>query len=94
MASASSRPTSDAIARGRLFPNRHAPVIHDRTAVVVVDGDFGLGQVVGREAMDLAITRARAAGIAAVALRHAGHLGRIGAYGEQCADAAWCRCTT
>ncbi len=75
------------IARGGLLPNAHARVVHDRVAVAVLDGGFGLGQVVGKEAMDLAIVRARAAGIACVALRNAGHLGRIGAYGEMCAEA-------
>lgn len=75
------------IARGRLFPNRRARVVEDRAAVVVMDGSFGLGPVVGGDAMAVAVVRARAAGIACVALRNAGHLGRIGAYGEQCADA-------
>ncbi len=75
------------IARGGLEPNAHARVVHDRVVVAVLDGGFGLGQVVGKEAMDLAIARARVAGIACVALRNAGHLGRIGAYGEMCAEA-------
>ncbi len=75
------------IERGRLFPNRRAHVVEDRAAVVVMDGGCGLGQVVGHDAMAVAIARARASGIACVALRHAGHLGRIGAYGEACADA-------
>ncbi|MFI4933576.1 MAG: malate/lactate/ureidoglycolate dehydrogenase [Caulobacterales bacterium] len=75
------------IANGTLFPGRTAKVIHDHVAVMVVDGQFGLGQVVAREAIDLAIGRARQTGIACVALRNACHIGRIGAYGEQCADA-------
>jgi uncharacterized oxidoreductase len=75
------------IAAGRMFPERHAQVIHDRGAVLVVDGQFGLGQVIAKETMELAIARARQTGIACVGLRSACHIGRIGAYGEQCADA-------
>ncbi|MFI4974704.1 MAG: malate/lactate/ureidoglycolate dehydrogenase [Caulobacterales bacterium] len=75
------------IAAGTLFPNRHARVIQDHVAVMVMDGQFGLGQVVARETVDLAIARARQTGVACVALRNACHIGRIGTYGEQCADA-------
>jgi uncharacterized oxidoreductase len=55
--------------------------------VLVVDGGFGLGQPVARETIALAIERARELGVACVALRNACHIGRIGAYGEQCAEA-------
>src|SRR5579862_6488442 len=39
---------------GHVRPNRHARVVADRGALVVVDGDFGFGQVIGREAMEIA----------------------------------------
>jgi uncharacterized oxidoreductase len=75
------------IADGRMFPNRPARVIQDRVASMVVDGQFGLGQAVAREATAIAIERAKQTGVACVALRDACHIGRIGTYGEQCADA-------
>jgi uncharacterized oxidoreductase len=75
------------IAAGKLFPDRSVKVIHDHVAVLVVDGQFGLGQVVARQAVDLAIERARRTGVACLALRNACHIGRIGSYGEQCAEA-------
>lgn len=75
------------IADGRMFPNRHAKVIQDKVAVMVIDGQFGLGSVIGKEAMELAIARAKQTGIACVGLRNSCHIGRIGTYGEQCADA-------
>ncbi|MBM3585618.1 MAG: hypothetical protein FJX36_14735, partial [Alphaproteobacteria bacterium] len=55
--------------------------------ILVIDGQRGAGQIIGTEAMDLAIARARAHGVAVVALRQSHHLGRIGAYAEQCAEA-------
>jgi uncharacterized oxidoreductase len=75
------------IAQGWMFPNRRGEVIADRLAAITVDGRFGLGQAVASEAMDLGIARAGQTGVACVALRNACHVGRIGAYGEQCADA-------
>jgi uncharacterized oxidoreductase len=75
------------IRAGKLVPNARPKVIQDRGAVMVVDGQFGLGQPVARETMELAIGRAKEIGIACVALRNSCHIGRIGAYGEQCADA-------
>ena len=47
----------------------------------------GFGQVVGREATDLAIERVKETGVVCVGLRNAHHLGRIGAYGERCGRA-------
>jgi uncharacterized oxidoreductase len=75
------------IQAGKLKPNARPQVVHDRGAVMVVDGGFGLGAPVAREATELAIARARELGVACVALRNSCHIGRIGTYGEQCADA-------
>lgn len=72
---------------GQLLPNRHAQVVSDRGALVVVDGGLGYGQVVGREAMEMAIERARRLGFCALGIRNSGHLGRVGAWAEQLADA-------
>jgi hydroxycarboxylate dehydrogenase B len=62
-------------------------VLKDTGPLLVVDGGFGYGQVIAREAMKLAAERARRAGLCAVAIRNAGHLGRIGAWPEQLAKA-------
>lgn len=71
--------------RGYLTPNRHARVLRDEPPFLMVDGDVGYGQVIAREATDLAIERARGgSGATILALRNAHHIGRVGAYGEQC----------
>jgi uncharacterized oxidoreductase len=71
---------------GQVRPNRHARIVSDRGALVVVDGDFGFGQVIGREAMEIAAARAASHGMATVAIRNSGHLGRIGAWPEMLAE--------
>ncbi len=71
---------------GQVLPNRHAQVVTDLGALMVIDGGFGYGQVIGREAMELAAARAGTHGMATVAIRNSGHLGRIGAWPEQLAE--------
>lgn len=74
-------------AQGYLQLNRHASVMKDAGAVVTLDGNGGFGQVVAHEAMQIGIEKAREHGMAAVALRNAHHIGRIGYWAEQCAAA-------
>jgi hydroxycarboxylate dehydrogenase B len=75
------------IKAGHLNVDAHAEVIRDSGAVMLVDGHHGFGQVVGREAADLAIARAKDTGVVCLGLRNAHHLGRIGSYGERCGRA-------
>lgn len=75
------------IERGFLDPRAHIEIVRDSGSVLLIDGCTGFGQVVGREATAVGIARARENGIACVGLRNAHHLGRIGAYGEMCAEA-------
>jgi uncharacterized oxidoreductase len=74
-------------ARGLVIANQHAEIVRESACHVVVDGRFGYGQVIGHEAMNLAIAKARGGGTCALAIRNSGHLGRIGAWAEQAADA-------
>ena len=74
-------------AKGQVLANQHASVVRESACHAVVDGQFGYGQVIGREAIDMAIGKARAGGLCALAIRNSGHLGRIGAWAEQAAHA-------
>ena len=74
-------------AQDMVLANRHALIVHETASIAVVDGQFGYGQVIGREAMDIAVRKAGESGVCAVAIRNAGHLGRIGAWAEQVASA-------
>jgi len=74
-------------ARGMVLANRHASIVRESDANAVVDGGFGYGQVIGSEAMGIAIDKAKRAGLCALAIRNTGHLGRIGAWAEQVAAA-------
>ena len=77
------------IAEGRLKPGAHAEVVLDKGAYVLIDGNRGFGQVVAREAMQITIAKAKEMGVAVSGLRNSYHIGRVGAWGEMCADAGF-----
>ena len=70
---------------GRLKVDAHAKTVVDRGAVLLIDGQLGFGQVMGREATDLAVGRVRETGVVCAGVRNCHHLGRIGAYGDRSA---------
>ncbi len=74
---------------GTLNPNASAEIVVDSGALIVVDGNAGYGQVIGGQAMDFGIERAREHGVTIVATRNSFHLCRIGAWAERCARAGF-----
>ncbi|MDQ9130213.1 malate/lactate/ureidoglycolate dehydrogenase [Serratia fonticola] len=76
-----------AIREGELDPAAKVKVTADFGAFLSFDGLHGFGQVVGQQAIALGIERARQQGVAVLSLANAHHLGRIGAWAEQAAEA-------
>lgn len=72
---------------GGLQANAHIRVQVDHGHLLGLDGQAGFGQVVGHEAMALGIERTRTHGSCILALGHAHHLCRIGAWAEMVASA-------
>lgn len=68
---------------GRIKANRELRVISDAGPLVHLDGQDGMGQRLATEATDLGVARAKTHGLALLAMRRAGHVGRMGAYAEQ-----------
>lgn len=75
------------IERGELFPAADPVVIERRGGLARLDGRRGFGQLVGERATELATSAAPEHAVAAVAVREANHLGRLGAYTERMAEA-------
>jgi uncharacterized oxidoreductase len=72
---------------GKVLAGQTLRVVFENDAIAVVDGQFGFGQTVGEQAMRLGIEKAAKHGVAVIALRNSGHLGRIGDWAEQVAAA-------
>lgn len=67
------------------YADQELAMLIDDGPLLLVDGQYGMGQTVGPLAVSLGIERAKEHGLAIVALRKAGHLGRIGAFAETAA---------
>src|SRR4051794_4954123 len=70
---------------GSVVPDQTVEVLVDTPSLAVVDGKFGYGQTVTPQAVRIGIQKCKSAGLAAVALRNAGHIGRVGDWAEMAA---------
>ncbi len=67
-------------------PAASCTIVSDRKACAVMDGHDGMGQLVSRDAMNLAIRKARKHGVGMVAVRDSNHFGAAGIYARMAAD--------
>ncbi len=58
-------------------------VVRERAAMAVVDGDNGMGHLVVSKAVDIAIAKARVAGVAWVSTRNSNHAGPASLYARK-----------
>ena len=72
---------------GRVVVDRKIAILIDTPILAVVDGGYGFGQTVAPQAVELGIEKCRQHGLAAVALRNAGHVGRVGDWAAMAAQA-------
>ena len=79
----------ESLLEGGLVPNQHPKIVFDGGAMLSLDGMAGYGQVIGMEAMEIGIARARQHGMCAIGLGHAHHLCRIGQWAEQAVAAGF-----
>ncbi|CAN5686193.1 Ldh family oxidoreductase [soil metagenome] len=77
----------DFLRKGDYKPGVMLKVEREGPAVVVCDGQWGLGQVQAQRLLELVIPRAQELGLAAGAARNCGHIGRLGEYAEKAAEA-------
>ncbi len=72
---------------GVVHADRTAKVVTETPVLAVVDGLHGFGQTVAPQAVSIGIDKCKAMGLSMVALRNAGHIGRVGDWAEMAAEA-------
>jgi hydroxycarboxylate dehydrogenase B len=72
---------------GTLVPGARARVLRETAVTALVDAGRGFGHHSTAVALAWCLERARASGLAAAAVRHSSHVGRVGEYGERAAEA-------
>ena len=77
----------EALKEGIVHPDRCINIIRESDASALVDGGWGFGQTVCKQAMELAMEKASARSVAAVSLYNSSHIGRLGEYAEMAAEA-------
>ncbi len=76
----------DRIKDGIQFPVTNFEVVREGPATAVIDGHHGMGQVIAKKAMDLAMVKARRCGMGMVVVRNSTHFGICGYYLKMAAD--------
>lgn len=71
--------------KGWLKAGQTPTAIVETETMALLEGHYGFGQTLGPRATKIGIRKAKAAGVAVIALRHSGHLGRIGDFAEMAA---------
>jgi hydroxycarboxylate dehydrogenase B len=71
-----------AVLEGGLKPNTSVKTVLDLGHMLTLDGQRGYGQVIGEQAMNMGIERAKQHGSCIMTLSNSHHLGRIGHWAE------------
>jgi L-2-hydroxycarboxylate dehydrogenase (NAD+) len=74
----------DPLRSGRLNPKPEITVVRESPITAVVDGDGGMGLVVGARAMEMCIAKAQTHGMGAVTVRRSRHYGIASYYALMC----------
>ena len=75
----------DSVEKNDIVPNAEIEPVQENPMTATLDGHWGFGQVIARRAAGIAVEQARSAGVAAVTVRRANHIGRLGSYVEEVA---------
>lgn len=68
--------------KGRLHAGARGAPLKESPSLLLFDAQHGLGQWTSRQALEWCIDHAKQTGIAAAAVRHSNHVGRLGHYAE------------
>jgi len=74
------------IQKGMIDVNAKGDVVFETPVSAVIDGHDGMGQIIGRKAMEMAIEKARKSGIGMVVVRNSNHYGIAGYYAKLACD--------
>jgi uncharacterized oxidoreductase len=72
---------------GTLKAGQSLQIVSEMPAFALCDGQFGFGQTIAPQSVEIGIEKARTAGVAVIAVRNSGHIGRVGEWAEMAAAA-------
>ncbi len=75
--------------QGHLKPDQTLEIVTETRAFALADGRFGFGQTIAPQSVELGLAKARNEGVAVVAVRNSGHIGRVGEWAEMAVKAGF-----
>lgn len=72
---------------GSMDPAKGLSIVRETPAMAITDGNAGIGQVAAKQAMSLALVKARQSGVGIVGVRRSSHAGALAYYTMQAAAA-------
>ncbi|MFN3660326.1 MAG: Ldh family oxidoreductase [Brevinematales bacterium] len=76
----------DRILAGQISPTTTIEIVKETPTTAVIDGHNGMGQVIARRSMEIAIEKAQTYGMGMVAVRNSNHYGIAGYYVRMAAE--------
>ena len=73
---------TDSIKNGVINPTVAPTILREEVSTAVIDGHWGWGQVACKFAVEVAASKAREFGVAAISVNSCNHIGRVGEYIE------------
>ena len=70
---------------GDIVPDAEVEIVRETPILAVLDAHWGFGQVSMSRGVDLGLAKAKASGMASIAVHRANHVGRLGSYVEHIA---------
>ncbi len=74
-----------AVEKGEVVTDAQVEILEENKLTVIVDGHWGFGQVTMSRAVEVGLQKAGRNGLAAIAVRGANHIGRLGSYVDRIA---------
>jgi len=71
---------------GILKANQRISIESENEVLAILNGNYGFGQSIGEQAVDLGIAKSRKHGVSVIALKNSGHLGCIADWAERAAE--------
>lgn len=74
------------VKKGTVIPDAKPVVVSERGGSIVIDGNWGWGQIACKFALEKALEKISQLGTVSITLRNVNHIGRLGEYVERLAD--------
>lgn len=70
----------DAIEKKEILTDVEVEIVRENPLTAIVDGNWGFGQITMSRAVEVGLEKASKQGLAAITVRNANHIGRLGSY--------------